>query len=250
MDNWFSAFLGQEGPQIYDLLQNMRPDYRQAMAALKSAGATLLDANSKDWRILDVACGTAIAARTLLEGRTPASPTPRQIVGLDSDSGLLDWARPFLPHFTPVYGDMLAPDALPGPFDLLIASFAYHHAPHDHKAQFCKNLATWASPRARLLVLEICLDPSQVSSYYTAVKEDIPTDHLGMIAHRFMDWTMSPNQQANGEWKVPLARALEDFRDAGWELQQKRRIWAPNGFGDTSGCFFLNFTLQGRNEGV
>ncbi len=239
--------MGRERAQIYESLQLMRADYRASMNLLEDYGKHRINVTDAPQRILDVACGTAVAARTLLRDATHSGWSPREVVGLDFDQGLLDRAPPFVCDFLPVCGDMLDPTAVRGPFQLIISSFAYHHSRHEEKAQFCRNLNRWAEEGARLLVFEICLSPDQVRGYYTSLSSILPFDNeFGLLASRFLDWTMSADKEENGEWKVPLARTRSDFSKADWVLVEERLVWQPDGFPYDAGCYLLEFRKRSR----
>ncbi len=243
MDEWFSHFLMQLGAEMYDEIQMLRDDYRAAMTTLHRQAGRLLHNKSKEVSVLDVACGTAMATRSVFDKRAATKQSFR-FVGLDADHKLLEFAQSKWPSLTEKCADMVQAE-IEERFDLILCSFAYHHVPDAQKLQLCRNLRKWCKPGGDLLVLEICLAESQVHAYYEAVKAKLQRGQASDLCKRFLNWTMMPGDtSANTEWKVPQARLLKDFSEAGWELQESQRVWATPSLPPEAGCYYLHFRLS------
>jgi putative AdoMet-dependent methyltransferase len=230
----------QLGAEMYDDMQMLRADYRKAMFTLHRETVRLLPNKKSEVHVLDVACGTAMATRSIFEKMISARQS-YHFVGLDTDHKLLEYARSKWPCLKAKCADM-AEAKLDEQFDLILCSFAYHHVPNDQKLKLCQNMRKWCKDDGDLLVLEICLTDNQVHTYYEAVKANLQRGAATAMCKRFLNWTMvTGDKTANTEWKVPLEHLLKDFVKAGWKLQEQKRVWSIPSLPANAGCYFLHF---------
>lgn len=237
MKDWFSGFLTDRGPQIYDRLQALRADYGSALAALRDCAAAATIGKPGRLRVLDVACGTGIASRVTCESWPSAR---KEVVGLDYDAGLLAAAKALQPEMKIKRADMVRA-SFTAKFDLILCSFAYHHATDAEKPTLCHNLRRWVKADGDVLVLEICLRSGEVKPYYDQLIRDLRQTSDRDLGRHFLEWTMSGDRASTGEWKVPLRRVRADFAAAGFSLASTKQIWTAPGLSAEAGCYLLHF---------
>ena len=240
MKDWFNHFLSDSSGELYDRMQAMRLDYGRSMRAL-ARSTRLITANKKPpITILDVASGTATASRIASRGLD--NDTVR-VVALDNDCHLLQVAQQLQPSIEVKLGDMIRTQ-FRRRFDLIICSFAYHHATDTDKPTLCRNIRRWINDSGDLFVLEICLTREQIEPYYNHLIRKLPRTTDFPMARKFLEWTMAADRAETGEWKVSLSRVLEDFGGSGFHTLRVQKLWSPPLLDSDSGCFLLHFKPQ------
>jgi ubiquinone/menaquinone biosynthesis C-methylase UbiE len=126
-------------------------------------------------RVLDVACGTGIAARLAVDGRRPAG----HVTGLDANPGMLEVARRSRPagiewHEAPAE-DMPLPDAS---FDLVLCSMGVQF--FSDKVRALREMRRVLAPGGRAVV-HAGAHPAAVRGHRPAL-----TNHLGPGASMFV----------------------------------------------------------------
>jgi len=242
MDEWFSHFLQGAQAEIYDQLQRLRPDYSRAMNELKATLERHVEGKGDGLTVLDIACGTGAATKLLYENNDLSKDKIKRFVGLDSDQKLLQLAQAKCSKLDVIHADMIEAET-EETFDVVLCSFAYHHVTDKDKPKLCENMHKWCKHDGDLFVLEICLSASQVRDYYEKVKRELPRNSsMRGLCQSFLDWTMADDQEATGEWKVPLSHLMQDFTSTGWLPRNVIEIWPGTPVMKDAGCFLLHFT--------
>ncbi len=230
---WFASFVQKSN--LYDQIQSKRPDYALALKCLENHIARILTERDSIDACLDVGCGSG-AAISLLNGKENVNTR----VGLDTDPALLEIAKRKCPGLECVVGDA-ADGPIFGEFDLLLASFIYHHIEDSRKSEFCHYLRRLARKDADLLVLEICLaNEEEVQTYYSRLAELVHGGNNGELTKTFLDWTSNEKREVSGEWKVSEDRLVADLTDAGWQIQTKESIWPATATPVPGGCLLMH----------
>ncbi len=214
---WFDPV--SRDPRDYERLQLCREDYRHGIEALSQLSQEIIR-NKKNIEVLDIAGGTGIGSANLC-----GLDNVKEITVLDSDPQLLAIAAAKSEKIKTMEARM-QDFSLPKKYNLVIASYAYHHLPDKEKTAFCKKLASYLSPDGEILLLEICgARGKEIEQYYDDVMERSP-DNPDLA--RFLKWTAARDTAINGEFKVPLDRVLEDFKEAGLTAIETRKVWAAS----------------------
>lgn len=155
---------------------------------------------------------------------------------------MLAIAAEHCPGLELLQGDMVETKLPRQACDLILASFAYHHVENARKQHFCERMLGATTPGGRILVLEICLDGQEaVATYYEAVKRALAGGPWRDRAAAFMTWTSSPEVEKTGEYKVPAAHVLDDFRRVGWRHLATTPVWPADADERRGGCFLFEF---------
>lgn len=126
-------------------------------------------------RVLDVACGTGVAARLAAEQVGPAGT----VVGVDAHPGMLEVARRAAPHIEFLQGtaeDLPVPD---GSFDAVVCSISFQF--FVDKAQALQEMRRVLVPGGRGA---LCT-PGPTPPLMAAI-DDVLTDHIGLQASKFV----------------------------------------------------------------
>lgn len=207
-----------ESPELYDQLQQLRPDYVEAVEASSTLAAQHTESN--DVRVLDICCGTG-ATTLKFSQRHPLAKV--ELVDMNSDflrmaesSGIVTQeltvinkdARQYQPHRQ---------------FDLVFSIFAYHHMPDVDKQLYIDTIANALVQDGLLLLAEIFFrDKTSERAYYHDLLETIPESEHTDELESFLEQTAN---STDFEFKVPKAISDNQFVQRGFRLIEERKIW-------------------------
>jgi SAM-dependent methyltransferase len=110
-------------------------------------------------RVLDLGCGDGRLIGLVLDAR----PDVEVMVGVDNSPPMLERARERFDadaRVTLRTGDLRAPLAVPGPFDLVTSGFAIHHVADDRKRALFAEVLALLVPGGAFANLEVVASPT------------------------------------------------------------------------------------------
>lgn len=203
----------------YDRLQQLRDDYRLAIEASLKAATT--HAPTHPATIVDFCGGTGLHLHKL-----DARINIRRGRVIDINREFLEIAacRRFRNCTLETQcQDIVQADIEDGAFDLVFATFAYHHVPDHEKVIFLEKACRALHDLGRLVVTEIYLpDRDTTLRYYQKVLDEIPGGHANEPLRTFLTQTA---ESTEFEYKVAKSFADAQFSEAGLRVLDEQKIW-------------------------
>jgi ubiquinone/menaquinone biosynthesis C-methylase UbiE len=207
-----------ESPELYDQLQQRRPDYVEAievssmLAARHTAGSNV--------RLLDLCCGTA--ATTLRFSQLhPAAKV--ELVDMNSEFLTMAESSGIVAQELVVVDKDVREYEPRRDFNLVFSIFAYHHVPDEDKGFYIDTIASALNQNGLLLLAEIFFqDKTSERAYYHDLLEAIPGDKRSDQLKSFLEQTAN---SADFEFKVSKTYADRQFLQRGFHLVEETKIW-------------------------
>jgi ubiquinone/menaquinone biosynthesis C-methylase UbiE len=215
--------LYQDGADLYESLQEKRPDYTGARKALKEFFNKYLN-HDAPLVVADFCCGTGNNTRLLSElfllKKSVLIDVNQTFLDLAEKSGIL------ANKLVKICSDILSV-SLSSEHDAVIAMFAYHHVPDSRKYDFLKISYDALKPGGYLYLGEI-YSPNRDSTlaYYEALLRAIPLDNQSAQLTNFL---MQTAQSDSFEYKVSRQYAHNQLLSQGFILVECRKVWPADG---------------------
>lgn len=227
-------------PELYDELQQQRPDYVEAVEVSSTLAAR--HATGSNILLLDLCCGTATTTLQFSKLR-PAAMV--ELVDVNSEFLRIAESSGIVTQELIVINEDIR-EYQPGrDFNMVFSIFAYHHMPDEAKGHYIDTIANALIKDGVLLLTEIFFrDKASERSYYKELLEAIPRAKRTDVLRRFLEQTAS---STDFEFKVSKAFADSQFQQKGFRLLEERKIW-PKKPGDDGTYVQVYRYGTGKNE--
>ena len=207
-----------ESPELYDQLQQLRPDYLEAVqAAAVLAGRY---AANSEIRVLDLCCGTAA---TTLKFSLLRALTRVELVDMNADFLRIAKASGIRTRELTTINIDVREYRPSKQFDVVFSMFAYHHVPDSDKEAYVKTIESALTQGGVLLLAEIFLpDKDSERAYYHALLQTIPKHEHTEELESFLEQTAN---STDFEFKVSKTFADAQFVEKGFRLLEEQKIW-------------------------
>jgi trans-aconitate methyltransferase len=207
-----------ESPELYDRLQQLRPDYVDAVQAASALAARY--APNGELRVLDMCCGTAA---TTLKFSLLKPLAKVELVDMNPDFLRMAKSSGIRAQGLTVVNKDIRQYRPSKEFDLVFSIFAYHHVPDSDKEAYIHTIEGALIQGGVLLLAEIFLrDKDSERAYYHALLETIPENEHTKNLESFLEQTAN---STDFEFKVPKTFADSQFRERGFHLLEEQKIW-------------------------
>ncbi len=215
---------------LYDKLQNLRPDYMGAKTALIDLGTKYL-IQRKDIILADFCCGTGSNTKMLAERLSVAHS-----ILVDINKEFIEIAKNSkikAKTIEPIVNDILSVH-LSSHADAVISMFAYHHVPDDSKLDYIKKMTEVLKKDGLLFLGEIYIPNKELTiKYYEQLYNSI--NHKTPELKRFL---METAKSSHFEYKVKKAFADKQLFSANFSLLESKKIYpTDDSFDEDIGTF-------------
>jgi trans-aconitate methyltransferase len=209
-----------QSPELYDTLQEMRPDYVDAVDVSSTLAAKYTAGG--DVRLLDLCCGTGTATCRFSQ-RHPLAEV--ELVDINPDFLRVAKSKGIVTQELTVIDKDVRRYQAHRDFNVVFSIFAYHHMPDPDKEAYIDTIVRSLLPNGLLFLAEIFFqDKASEKAYYRELLEAIPENEHWDELESFLEQTA---QSTDFEFKVPKGVADDQFRRNGFHLVEERKIW-PN----------------------
>jgi len=207
-----------QSPELYDTLQEMRPDYVDALD-VSARLAARYTANA-DVRLLDLCCGTG-AATYEFSKRNPLARV--ELVDINADFLRVAKSKGIATQELSVVDRDVRRYQAHRDFNVVFSIFAYHHMPDPDKGAYIGTIANSLVPNGFLVLAEIFFrSKTTEKAYYHQLLEAIGENDHWEELESFLEQTAN---STDFEFKVPKGVADEQFREKGFHLVEEQKIW-------------------------
>jgi len=226
-----------QSPDQYDLLQELRPDYIEAIEACLTLASQY--SRNGDIRLLDLCCGTGANSLKLSKmhplTKVELVDINGEFLNMAASSGIvtqeLSIVKEDVRHYRPIKE-----------YNLVLSIFAYHHLPDRDKGAYIDRIAGALRQDGIVLLAEIFFrDKASEKSYYEHLIQAIPNDKRSHELTKFLEQTANSD---DFEFKVPKSFADIQFRQRNFRLIEERKIWPQTK--DENGTYVQVYSLMNK----
>lgn len=223
--------LYEKKANLYDELQQKRPDYVGAIEAFRQLSRKYFG-DKNNLVIADFCCGTGKNTRLFAQDISVAKATL-----IDSNKEFLEIvkSKPTNTQIETIQSDiLLAPVRAEN--DVVISMFAYHHVPDEDKDKYIEQVLGALKKNGILILGEIYTPNKETTiKYYNYLLEKIGPNSQSVELRKFLTQTAESD---NYEYKVSQKFAHDQLEKRGFVLLESQKIWPTDGsFPEDVGTF-------------